>query len=62
LSKLDLYEEDKAYRIYVTDALKIIGSLNGRYIDFIKAKRAKVETRTPEEIIATIRRKINGSV
>ena len=57
---------DKAYRIYVTDALKMLTEntakpyggtmLSKRFTDAVK--KAKVETRTSEEIIAGIREKI----
>lgn len=57
---------DKAYRIYVTDALKIIGEntakyaggsyMKIRYLD-IEEPRPK-ETRTSEEIIAHMKQKI----
>lgn len=54
-----------AYRIYVTDALKVIGEntakfasgtyLTKRYADVISAK--KLDTRTGEEIVADIIKK-----
>ncbi len=54
--------EEQAYRIYVTDALKIIGEntaklscgnyLTHRYIDAITPR--KQETRTEDEIIAHV--------
>lgn len=50
------------YRFYITDALKVIGGLNKRYADIVDFKSAKVETRTPDEIINTIRGKLNGSL
>ena len=35
----------------MTDAVKYMGNLNTRYIDYFKP----IETRTPEDIIANIR-------
>lgn len=46
-----MYQREQVYRIYVTDALKILGGLNERYIDVFKP----VETRTAEEIINHIK-------
>jgi len=48
--------EAKTYRIYVTDALKVLGNLNMRYADMLK--KPHVETRTKEEIVDSIRRKL----
>ena len=48
--------DEMAYRIYITDALKVIGGLNIRYADLIK--RPIEETRTKEEIIESIRRRL----
>lgn len=42
---------EEVYRIYMTDAVKYMGNLNTRYIDYFKP----IETRTPEDIIANIR-------
>lgn len=44
----------------MTDAVKFMGNLNIRYIDYFKP----IETRTPEDIIANIRaglEKIGGN-
>ena len=49
-------DRDFAYRIYVTDALKIIGRIDQRYYDFIKPR--VVETRTADEIISNIKEKL----
>lgn len=59
-------DQEKAYRVYVTDALKTItentakyagGSyMKSRYYDFIHPKPE--ETRTPEEIIGNMKEKI----
>lgn len=49
------YRED-AYRIYVTDSLKLIGRIDQRYYDFIKPE--PVETRTADEIISNIKGKL----
>ena len=40
------------FRVYVTDALRIIGSLDRRYADIIDEKPK--ETRTAEEIAADV--------
>lgn len=47
---------DRMYRIYITDALKAIGNLNIRYVDFIKP--SKVDTRTEQEVISDIKAKL----
>lgn len=48
---------DKVYRIYVTDALKVLGHLNVRYIDYVKPNNKPEDT--PEEIINRIRGKLS---
>lgn len=67
-------EEQRAkeytYRIYVADALKIIGenlakawggsSLNVRLYDLLEEKTAPEDTRTAEEIIADMRAKLDA--
>lgn len=58
LARIEENNRDEAYRIYVTDALKAIGGFNKRYYDLINYEPPKEETRTPEEIIANIRRKL----
>lgn len=50
------YQRDWAYRIYVTDGLKVIGGLNMRYIDLFAAK----ETKTAAEIADKIKGKFRG--
>ena len=57
---------NKAYRVYVTDALKVIaentakfsggGYLKTRYYDVINPRPE--ETRTPEEIVSSIKAKL----
>ena len=51
-------EADKAetYRIYVTDALKIMGNLNLRYADMVAPPPE--ETRSAEEIKQSIKDKL----
>lgn len=49
-------QRDRAYRFYVTDALKAIGNLNLRYADIIKDDA--VEDADPDEIISRIRGKL----
>lgn len=51
--------DELSYKIYMSDALKAIynilgGGVEDRYYDFI-SNEAKVESRTPEEIIEHIR-------
>lgn len=53
------------YKVYVTDVLKELfasvgGSVNRRFYDLIKPQ--KVETRTSEEIISSIKKKVEESV
>lgn len=48
------YERDWAYRVYVTDGLKVLGGLNIRYADLFKPE----EKRTAEEIIGGISTKL----
>lgn len=61
------YEEEKAYKIYVSDALKVIAentakfgggsTLTVRYYDIINPKKEE-EERTAEDVISNIRAKI----
>ena len=53
-ARYEQYRRDWAYRVYVTDALKIIGGLNIRYADIFKPE----ETRTAEEIKSSISDKL----
>lgn len=48
------YERDWAYRVYVTDGLKVLGGLNIRYADLFKPE----EKRTAEDIIGNISGKL----
>lgn len=58
MSKANQQAKDTAYRVYVTDCLKLIAenigniSLKSRYYDIIHPK--KVDTRTGDEIVADI--------
>lgn len=47
---------DRAYRFYVTDALKAIGSLNIRYADIVNPVK---ETRSAGEIINNLKDKLD---
>lgn len=57
---------DKAYRVYVTNALKAIAENTARYVGggYIKARYADLiepnpeETRTPEQIVDRMKEKI----
>jgi len=50
-----------AYRVYVTDALKSVGHLQGqRYLDFCLNMDKPQETRTGDEIIQDIKNGINN--
>lgn len=55
-SRCNEYDRDEAYRIYVTDSLKIIGNLDIRFYDLLRP--GVEETRTPEEIIENISAKL----
>lgn len=58
LPDIDRREKEKrAYQIYITDALKIIGGLNIRYVDMLKPQEVE---ESPEEIIERMKRDING--
>lgn len=58
LPDIDRREREKrAYQIYITDALKIIGGLNIRYVDMLKPQAVE---ESPEEIIERMKRDING--
>lgn len=59
LPDIDRREKEKrAYQIYITDALKIIGGLNIRYVDMLKPQEVE---EAPEEIIERMKRDINGT-
>ena len=49
--------DEKIYKVYVTDSLKIIGSLNKRYIDMLSLTPS--ESRTADEIISDLSRKLD---
>lgn len=51
LARWNLYQREETYRIYMTDALKALGNLNIRYIDYFKP----VDTRTADDVIASLR-------
>ena len=55
-AKCDQADKAEAYRIYVTDALKIIGNLNIRYAEIVTPPPE--ETRTADEIIQSITDKL----
>lgn len=56
LARTRYEQRDKAYRLYITDALKIIGGLNIRFADIVAP--APVETRTAEQIKSEITSKL----
>ena len=59
LPDIDRREQKKqAYQIYITDALKIIGGLNIRYVDMLKPQAVE---ESPEDIIERMKRDINGT-
>lgn len=59
-------QKEKAYQVYVTDALKVIAEntsringgayMNARFLDIIEPH---IETRTSEEVIETIKDKLS---
>lgn len=54
IARINQYQRDWAYRIYVTDALKFLANLNIRYEDLF----APPETRTAEEVISNVKNKL----
>lgn len=61
-AKRKQYNEDLAFRVYVTDGIKALiecwgGEVRQRYIDIIAV--TKEETRTADEIIETISDKLS---
>ena len=62
MSKVDQQAKDTAYRVYVTDCLKLIAEntanisrgqyMKSRYYDIIRS--AKVDTRTGDEIVEDV--------
>lgn len=60
IARYSSFERDYAYRIYVTDAVKLLAGLNIRYADLFKP----AEVRTADEIIGNIKnglRKLGGA-
>lgn len=61
-------QEEKAYRIYITDGIKVLvdntariaggAVLNKRYIDMVEPKEE--ETRTAKDVIDGIKKKFRG--
>ncbi len=56
-ARLEQESRDDAYRIYVTDCLKIIGRIDQRFYDMMNQSKT-VETRTADEIITSISEKL----
>lgn len=55
-ARLDLYKRDEAYRIYVSEGIKVLAGLNMTYAELLEYKP---ETRTAGEIINGIREKLS---
>ena len=53
------FGRDYAYRIYVTDALKVLSGIEVRYADFVKETPDPKES--SDEIIDRMRRKLGGN-
>lgn len=51
-------QRELAYRIYVTDALKVLGGLNARYYEYID--ETPQDTRTADEVVDGIRHKLTA--
>lgn len=65
LSEVSAENKEQAYRIYVTDMLRAILGWTGnkvevRYADIVNATPDREETRTPEEIIESIKDKLRA--
>lgn len=56
-SRCKISDQDTAYRIYVTEALRGLANMNISYKDMIKP--AVVETRSSEEIVTSISAKLS---
>lgn len=56
-ARIEEYQRELAYRIYITDSLKSQLGLKVRYIDIIKSEQV-IETRSEEEIISNISSKL----
>jgi hypothetical protein len=54
IARFNQYQREEAYRIYITDSLKVYLGLNTRYADLF----APEETRTADEIIGGIKDKL----
>ena len=48
MARYDNDRRERAYRIYISDSLKVMGNLNIRYIDMLKGN--SVSDADPEEI------------
>lgn len=64
LSYIKHENSEYAYKVYMSDLIKGIfvgmgGTAEKRYVDLLKP--VKVETRTKEEIISTIKEKMKGA-
>ena len=68
ISALLQKREQKAYRVYVTDALKVIAentsrfnggaTMNGRWFDLVDVSKPKAKEQSQEEIINRLRHKL----
>ena len=56
LARLDEYYAVRAYRIYVTDGMRILCGGGERYADLLKPP----ENRSADDIIGNIREKLGG--
>ena len=64
LSRIKHEDAEHAYKVYMSDLIKGIfvgmgGTAEKRYVDLLKP--IKIETRTKEEIVSTIKEKMKGA-
>ena len=58
-ARVDEARRERAYRIYVTDGLKVLCDFETRYADVVSTKEVQ-ENRSADEIISGIRNRLNA--
>lgn len=58
-ARYEMKQRELAYRIYVTDALRLLGGFEERYYDWVQPQRPDPDI-TSTEIIGNLKRKLGG--
>ena len=58
-ARYEIKQRELAYRIYVTDALRLLGGFEERYYDWVQPKGPEPDI-TSTEVISNLKRKLGG--